>query len=53
MLHAASRLGVLLAQAGMSVVYGGGGIGLMGNLADAVIENQWKNNRCYSCIYER
>ncbi len=36
---AASRLGSLLAQAGMSVVYGGGGIGLMRNLADAVIEN--------------
>lgn len=36
---AASRLGVLLAQAGMSVVYGGGGIGLMRNVADAVIEN--------------
>jgi uncharacterized protein (TIGR00730 family) len=36
---AASKLGSLLAQAGMSVVYGGGGIGLMRNLADAVIQN--------------
>lgn len=36
----ASRLGTLLARAGMSVVYGGGGIGLMRNLADAVIENR-------------
>jgi uncharacterized protein (TIGR00730 family) len=36
---AASQLGSLLAQAGMSVVYGGGGIGLMRNLADAVIQN--------------
>jgi uncharacterized protein (TIGR00730 family) len=37
---AATRLGALLAQAGMSVVYGGGGIGLMGNVADAVLENR-------------
>jgi uncharacterized protein (TIGR00730 family) len=36
---AASRLGLLLAQANMDVVYGGGGIGLMGKLADAVLEN--------------
>ena len=35
---AASRLGSLLAQSGIHVVYGGGGIGLMGKLADAVIE---------------
>jgi len=36
---AAASLGMLLAQAKMDVVYGGGGIGLMGKLADAVIEN--------------
>lgn len=36
---AASRLGLLLARAKMNVVYGGGGIGLMGKLADAVLEN--------------
>jgi len=36
---AAAKLGSLLAQSGMDVVYGGGGIGLMGKLADAVIEN--------------
>lgn len=36
---AASRLGFLLADAGVEVVYGGGGIGLMGKLADAVLEN--------------
>lgn len=35
--RAASELGSLLARAGMEVVYGGGGIGLMGRLADAVI----------------
>jgi len=35
---AASQLGNLLATSGMEVVYGGGGIGLMGNLADAVLE---------------
>ena len=36
---AASDLGLLLAQARIDVVYGGGGIGLMGKLADAVIAN--------------
>ena len=36
---AAESLGKQLAQAKMDVVYGGGGIGLMGKLADAVIEN--------------
>jgi uncharacterized protein (TIGR00730 family) len=36
---AASYLGLLLAQAKMDVVFGGGGIGLMGKLADAVLEN--------------
>jgi uncharacterized protein (TIGR00730 family) len=36
---AASNLGKLLARANLDVVYGGGGIGLMGKLADAVIEN--------------
>jgi uncharacterized protein (TIGR00730 family) len=34
---AASRLGTLLAASGMEVIFGGGGIGLMGKLADAVI----------------
>jgi uncharacterized protein (TIGR00730 family) len=36
---AASQLGKLLAKERMDVVFGGGGIGLMGKLADAVIEN--------------
>jgi uncharacterized protein (TIGR00730 family) len=36
---AASNLGLLLAQARIDIVFGGGGIGLMGKLADAVIEN--------------
>ena len=36
---AATSLGILLARAKMDVVYGGGGIGLMGRLADAVLEN--------------
>lgn len=35
----AALLGSLLAGAGIDVVFGGGGIGLMNNLADAVIEN--------------
>jgi len=39
---AATNLGKLLAEANMEVVYGGGGIGLMGKLADAVIENNGK-----------
>jgi uncharacterized protein (TIGR00730 family) len=39
---AASSLGKLLAHANMDVVYGGGGIGLMGKLADAVISNGGK-----------
>src|SRR4030065_2639229 len=37
--QAASELGALFARAGMNVIYGGGGIGLMGVLADAVIGN--------------
>jgi hypothetical protein len=36
---AATNLGLLLARAKVDVVYGGGGIGLMGRLADAVLEN--------------
>ena len=39
---AASSLGKQLAQAKMDVVYGGGGIGLMGSLADAVLANGGK-----------
>ena len=39
---AAARLGSLLAQSGMDVVYGGGGIGLMGKFADAVIKDGGK-----------
>lgn len=38
----ASNLGTLLAKAGIDVVYGGGGIGLMGKLADAVLEHGGK-----------
>jgi len=34
-----SRLGALLASSGIDVVYGGGGIGLMGKLADSVLKN--------------
>jgi uncharacterized protein (TIGR00730 family) len=39
---AASKLGEILAQSNIEVVYGGGGIGLMGILADAVIKNGGK-----------
>ena len=40
--RAATLLGSLLAKAGMDVAFGGGGIGLMGRLADAVRENGGK-----------
>jgi uncharacterized protein (TIGR00730 family) len=36
---AAAELGSLFARSKMNVIFGGGGIGLMGVLADAVIEN--------------
>lgn len=36
-LEAAYRLGGLIAAAGMRVVFGGGGVGLMGRLADGVL----------------
>ena len=36
--NAATELGTLLAEAGMTIIYGGGGIGLMGKLADAALE---------------
>ncbi len=39
---AASDLGRLFAGSNIDVVYGGGGIGLMGNLADSVIKNGGK-----------
>ena len=39
---AAPRLGYLLAHEGIDVIYGGGGIGLMGKLADSVLENGGK-----------
>lgn len=37
--QAAGELGALFAQSKIKVIYGGGGIGLMGVLADAVIAN--------------
>jgi uncharacterized protein (TIGR00730 family) len=39
---AAAHLGSLLAKSETDVVFGGGGIGLMGKLADSVIENGGK-----------
>ncbi len=39
---AAEKLGSLLAQSGIDVVFGGGAIGLMGRLADSVLENGGK-----------
>ena len=40
--EAATRLGQLFAERGFDVVYGGGGIGLMGALADSVLINGGK-----------
>ncbi len=37
--EAAQQLGTALAQAGMSLVYGGGDVGLMGTVARAVLES--------------
>lgn len=37
--NAASHLGLLLAKNRIDIVYGGGGIGLMGTVADAAMEN--------------
>ncbi len=37
---AASELGYLLPKANMEIIFGGGGLGLMGKLADAVIKNK-------------
>lgn len=36
---AAAELGAMLAKSKINVIYGGGGIGLMGILADSIIEN--------------
>lgn len=41
-LSAASELGKLLAEKSITAVYGGGKVGLMGNLADSIIENKGK-----------
>ena len=38
-MQAAAELGSLFARSKINVIYGGGGIGLMGVLADSVIEN--------------
>jgi uncharacterized protein (TIGR00730 family) len=40
--EAARKLGMLLVKAGFEVFYGGGGIGLMGDLADSVLHNGGK-----------
>lgn len=40
--EAAAHLGFLLAKNGMDIVYGGGGIGLMGTVADSVMESGGK-----------
>jgi uncharacterized protein (TIGR00730 family) len=37
--ESAAELGILFARSKMNVIYGGGGIGLMGVIADAVVEN--------------
>lgn len=39
----AAKLGVLMAKAGIELIYGGGNIGLMGIIADAVIQENGKS----------
>jgi predicted Rossmann-fold nucleotide-binding protein len=41
----ARRLGEIVGRRGLSVVYGGGHIGLMGVLADAVLQAGGKSDR--------
>jgi uncharacterized protein (TIGR00730 family) len=41
-LEQASKLGELLAQKGIEIIYGGGNIGLMGHLADGALSNDGK-----------
>ncbi len=45
--HAATELGHIIADMGCDIVYGGGGIGLMGKLADAALQ---KGGRVYGVI---
>jgi uncharacterized protein (TIGR00730 family) len=40
--HAARALGTLLAQQNITLIFGGGKVGLMGHLADAVLQNGGK-----------
>ena len=40
--HAARELGALMARSGHTLIYGGGNIGLMGIIADSVLENRGK-----------
>ena len=40
--EAARKLGILIAQSSIRLVYGGGRVGLMGTVADAVMENGGK-----------
>lgn len=40
--EAAKRLGILLAKEDISLIYGGGNVGLMGVIADTVMENNGK-----------
>jgi len=48
---AASSLDCFLPTAGMDVVFGGGGIGLMGKLPDAVLEETEVDNRSNSIVF--
>lgn len=43
----AAKLGALMAKAGIELIYGGGNIGLMGIIADAVIQ---ENGKCIGVI---
>ena len=43
--EAARQLGAAMARRGIRLVYGGGHVGLMGALADAVLECRWRGDR--------
>src|SRR5262245_40129301 len=50
---AARRLGVFLAERHFNITYGGGGVGLMGALADGALKSGRTHYRCASQVHER
>ena len=44
----AVQLGKLLAQNNITLIYGGGNVGIMGQIADAVMDEWRQSDWCYS-----